>query len=538
MNATGFALREREGIRLAAASGTPASTRFWFGIAALLAVPLLVTPILPLIDLYNHVARFYVLSHLDDPFLRHHYASSWQLLPNIGLDIPATLLARWLDPLLLAKLLVGAVIALQVGGTLFLNRALTGRVTPWSALLAAGLGYSFILSWGFMNYLLAAALSLWTLGLWVRLRDRPLRATAACAPLALAILFCHGFAFGLYGLVAAALEFGLWWRSADRSVTRLARGWAALGLQAVAPAVCFLAMPTAGASTYATPLGDRVRSFYEHGTLAARFWRQMGVRLESLVRVAETPWPAIDAALFAATAIVALLAARRRAIALAPAAIPALALVAVMTLAMPAGMFGAGHLFERLPLLLGLLFAASLGEPSPRSPAANPLLTALVAVTALRFLALTVGWSAYGQQYAAFQRATERLPDHATLATVLVLGDDRRDGLTPRCQMLGPIAVMEKHAVTPLFAEPTQQPLLLREELHALTRSDRVSHVAQDGGWARASTSEDEARLARIAAQRSADAVLVCGGERLKGPLPANLRPIGSAGGIDLYAIS
>lgn len=537
MSAAGLALRE-PGLRIAAASGTPASTRFWLGIAALLAVPLVVTPILPPIDLYNHVARFYILSHLEDPFLQRHYAANWQFLPNIGLDIPATLLARWLDPLLLAKLLVAGVIALQVGGTLFLNRALTGRVTPWSGLLAAGLGYSFILSWGFMNYLLAAALALWTLGLWVRLRDQPVRASVACAPLALAILFCHGFAFGLYGLVAAALEFGLWWRGTDRSTARLARGWGSLALQAVAPAICFLAMPTAGASTYAAPLGDRVRSFYEHGTLAARLWRQLGLRLESLVRVAETPWPLVDTALFAATAVLLLVAFRRRAIALVPAAIPALVLVGVMTLVMPAGMFGAGHLFERLPLLLALIFAASLGEPPRRAPAADPLLTVLVAVTALRFMALTVGWSAYGQQYAAFERATTHLPQRATLATVLILGNDRRDGLTPRCQMLGPLAVMKKHAATPLFADPTQQPLLLRGELRTISRLGKGPRQAEDGGWLPGSTAQDEARLARIAADRSADAVLVCGRERLTRPLPANLRPIGSAGGIDLYAVS
>ena len=262
------------------------------------------------------------------------------------------------------------------------------------------------------------------------------------------------------------------------------------------------------------------------------------MRLESLIRVAETPWPLADAALFAATAVLLVLAYRRRSIAIAPAALPALALVAMLTLFMPAGMFGAGHLFERLPLLLALLFAAALGEPARRSHAANPLLTALVAVTALRFMALIVGWGVYSGQYTAFARATARLPQQGTLATVLVLGDDRRDGLTPRCQMLGPIALMEKRVATPLFADPTQQPLLLKPRLRAITRSGTAPREARDGGWLPGTAADDEARLARIAADRTADAVLVCGRERLTRPLPANLRPLGSAGGIDVYAIS
>ena len=43
-------------------------------IFALALVPVMLTPIIPAIDLYNHVSRYDVMAHLAaDPFLRANY---------------------------------------------------------------------------------------------------------------------------------------------------------------------------------------------------------------------------------------------------------------------------------------------------------------------------------------------------------------------------------------------------------------------------------------------------------------------------------
>jgi hypothetical protein len=507
----------------------------WAALVVVLTLPILVTPVVPLIDLYNHVARFYVLSHIDaDPFLALHYAPNWRMLPNIGLDVPGVWLARWIDPLVLAKLIVAAIVALQIGGTLFLNKVLTGRINAWSVLLAAALCYSFILSWGFANYLLASAISLWTLGLWARLRDRLLVATLVCAPLALLILFCHGFVFATYGLVAGALEFGLWLQRTDRRPLDLVRGWAALAAQAVVPALCFLAMPTAKADSYDTPVGD-ITSLYQQGALADRIWLQAMKRSEAIYRVAETPWPWLDLILFAATIAILFLAIRRGWIRVVPTMLPALALALLLVLVMPNGLFGAGHLFERMPLLFALLFAASLQETGTGGAG---LKLALLAVTLFRFAALDAGWSLYRQQYADFEQVTARLPAHAVLAPVFVFGKNPRDGLFPRCQMFPPLAVIEKRSATPLFADPNQQPLLLNPQLRALADIYRSETPAEHAalGLARLPYHYDD-MLDRILADHHASHILMCGGERLKRPLPANLRPIAAAGNLALYEV-
>ncbi|WP_213980001.1 hypothetical protein [Sphingomonas sp. dw_22] len=511
----------------------------WAALVVALALPILVTPVVPLIDLYNHVARFYVLSHIDgDAFLTRNYAPNWHLLPNIGLDVPAVWLAHWIEPLLLAKLIVTVIVALQISGTLFLNRSLTGRINAWSALLAAALCYSFILSWGFLNYLLATGIALWTLGLWVRLRDRPVLATSVCAPLALLILFCHGFAFGLYGLVAGALEFGLWLNSADRRLVRLLRGGALLSAQAVAPLLFFLAMPTSHANTYKAPVGQLIANIYEEGNLATRLWLQIARRFEALIRVAETPWPWLDGLLFAATVLILVLAFRRKWLCTVSAALPALALALLLVVVMPGGMFGAGHLFERMPLLFALLFAASLQETAPGAAGGGRLKLALLAVTLVRFAALDAGWSLYRQQYANFERVTADLPAHAIVAPMLVFGENSRDGLFPRCQMFPPLTVIEKRAATPLFADPTQQPLLLKSDLKGIADVFRSATPAQQVAvsLSRLPFFYDD-MLARIVAERHASHVLMCGAERLKRPLPATMRRIATAGNLSLYEI-
>ena len=55
------------------------------GLFFLALVPLLATPVLPLIDFYNHLARFYVLAHVgSDPLLAANYRAHWSLVPISG----------------------------------------------------------------------------------------------------------------------------------------------------------------------------------------------------------------------------------------------------------------------------------------------------------------------------------------------------------------------------------------------------------------------------------------------------------------------
>ncbi len=520
--------------------GISSSPWLWLAICAGLLAPLAVTPVLPLIDLYNHLARFHVLAHIgEDPFLAQNYAENWRLLPNVGFDYLTVPLVRLLPPLLLAKTIVAAIIAVQFSGVLYLNKVLTGRINSWTVLLATALSYSFILNWGFINYLLGAGLLLWALAIWVRWRNRPLLATAACSVLATLIFLTHGFAFGVYGLMLGGIEFGLWLLRPQRRWTDLAGGAALLALQAVAPAVLFLNTTTSQAQSYHEPITERVQRFAETGTFGDRLSLQIWTRAESLLRVAETPWPALDAVLFIITATLLACAVWRGWLGIARVAIPALVLVAILFVVMPGALFGASHLYERMPLMFCLLLAASLHTRSESQPAARRCLLALLAIiTILRLFALCLGWSIYRQDYEAFHAVTKDLKPHSVLATELVLGNNRRDGMYPRCQMYGPLAVIEKQAAAMLFASPAQQPMVLRGRLRAYAETTRTmtGEVEAMIRLSRLPFHYDE-DVATIASGRKADYLFMCGADRLKRALPSNLEPIARRGNLSLYRI-
>src|SRR3546814_2664995 len=59
------------------------------------------------------------------------------------------------------------------------------------------------------------------------------------------------------------------------------------------------------------------------------------------------------------------------------------------------------------------------------------------------------------------------VPEGALVIDILPTGEDKRDGLTPRCQMYRPLTVLTHGSVAPLFASPSQQPLRIKGPLES-----------------------------------------------------------------------
>src|SRR5262249_41386123 len=63
---------------------------WWLIAAALLLVlvaPFVLVDVPPVLDYPNHLARYFVLAHPDDPGLSQMYAPNWRILPNLGMDL-------------------------------------------------------------------------------------------------------------------------------------------------------------------------------------------------------------------------------------------------------------------------------------------------------------------------------------------------------------------------------------------------------------------------------------------------------------------
>ena len=187
-----------------------------------------------------------------------------------------------------------------------------------------------------------------------------------------------------------------------RALPALLRGWALIAVQAIVPLALFAMMPTSHATTSQT--AQRPATAALDVTRLERLGVQAAHRAEAIVRVAETAWPWLDLLLFVATMAILAVARRRGWITIVPAAWPMLAVALLLVAIMPNGMFGAGHLFERMPLLFGLLLAASIDVPRVVGTVAARLQVALLAIVLLRLIAVDVGWRAYAQQYADFDK--------------------------------------------------------------------------------------------------------------------------------------
>lgn len=152
--------------------------KFWglFILAWLVAAfPLMLLHGVPGVDTPNHVARLHILASLSgNATLAQFYQPHWVLLPNLAVDLfvtPIVYLSK-IDALILMKIFLINMVGITGAAFAILNRAISGK---WSAWGLAGLlfTYSYVLGFGFTNYLFGIALALLTVGIQLLLKDKP-----------------------------------------------------------------------------------------------------------------------------------------------------------------------------------------------------------------------------------------------------------------------------------------------------------------------------------------------------------------------------
>ncbi len=480
----------------------------------LLLVPLLVTPVLPLNDYYNHVARFYLLGVVDgDPRWAASYTVAWKLLPNLGLDLLGTALFSMVSPLLGAKLLVALIVLLQFSGVIALHWALGGRSIMPVALLTTSILYSYILNWGFANFLFAMGLAFWSLAAWFRLRDRPVLAIAVGSILGVFILLAHGFAYAMYGVILAMLELGRA-RKAGESLAAQARGLTQIAVQAILPAGLFLASATVGSQMSALPT-EKFARHLDADTLVERLWSEAVHRVETVVRVAESPFAWVDVVLFFATMALLVLLWRRRAFSIDRVAWPALGGLGLLAVITPPAMFGVGYVSDRVPLAFALVAIAAASFGKAAIDWRTLAVTGLGVIAVLRTAALGVGWAGYTGDYRDAQTLLDRVPANALVMTLSARSLGKRVQGMDRCAMYAPLQVPMRHVVTPLFSNPAMQPLLLTGRLR-----QSVAAIAADTTLKALPHHADDAALHRLAKTADFDYLFICGADRLRAPLP------------------
>lgn len=480
-------------------------------------IPILSTPILPLIDFYNHMARYFVLSRLDQSaFLAANYTANWSLLPNIGMDVIGTALFYVLPPSVAPHAVAVAIAATLYFGVLSFNARLGGKPSILVALLLAPLLYSFIFIWGFANFLFGLGLTFWAASWWLAMRQRPAIAIPVACVLAVLIFLAHGLTFALYGLLLGAIELGFMLTSGDFSVRRIVGTTAALAVQAVAPVILFAKATTSKAEGGFTNAEESINQLMSAGTLTDRLHDLLIYRLQTIVRVSEGPAFWFDLATFVVVcAAVGWLLVRKR-IKVPRIIWPALAIAVLLIVATPPTVFGVGYVGDRMPLFGALVFLGALQVDWKRTPADLACLGVLVALVVVRLVAIGVEWRSYDAHFREFEAAASSIPPHQVVKG-LEVALDRRLSETPRCEMYGPLLVLRHDQATPLFANATQQPIKLAGQLKQAVDA-APKPTGRDAAEAPAFVSEV---IERGQAKGGFDYILICGTAKPARALPA-----------------
>ncbi len=482
-------------------------------IAAL--APLMVTPVLPLIDFYDHLARFYILAHVgSSALLQNHYAAHWVLMPDIGTDILSTPLLRLVPPLAAAHIIAITIMAILYSGVLYFHRALTGHHSLLVAVLLLPLFYSYIFNWGFTNFLFSLGLAFWSAGWWLSYRHRPLLAVPVACLLSVLVFLSHGVAFAMYGIMTAMLEIGFFLNTPDRRYADLARSLSLLLVQAVIPVLLFAIWYSHQAPgemvTLSAALSQEARA--EAQPLFRGFHR-----LSTILRVEEGPAFWFDAATFVIQLAAIGFLIRRGQAAIVRPAWPLIGLAVALIIITPAAMFGVWYLVDRMPLFAGLCLIGALSlRAGPWTPQTRAACGVLIATVIVRLIAVTASWQSYADGYREFTAIAQKVP-RGSLAMGVMVGAGHHETEVPRCEMYAPLLIAQHDQIAPLFAFQGQHPLLLRgplkEATERLERTERVPYA----------NATDYGPYMTAAGNAGFEYLLVCNAHLLRRPIPPQL---------------
>jgi hypothetical protein len=314
------------------------------------------------------------------------------------MDLIVPLIERMTNVYIAGQIYTVASFVLILAGTLALNRVLFGR---WSMLplIAAPLLYNQVFLVGTMNYVSAIGLVLWSLAVWIWLRERALvLRLSVSAVFVVALFFCHLYAVGIYGVGLLAYELNRLLelqrrapltRRSGYEIWRRAFDFAATGVPFL-PVLVLLAMsPTWG-----------LRSGYS--------WELDG-KLDGILFVIQLYFPLPAMLVAGLVAIGAGWAIYRRALRFHAFGWMLLAVSAVLYLAMPRMLFDTYMADQRLPISIAFMVLAC-GQLNVRSAFVRPAFAAaLVTLLALRIFEVQTVWNEASQTTDAFRQSMNHI---------------------------------------------------------------------------------------------------------------------------------
>jgi hypothetical protein len=412
--------------------------------------PLAVYPDLHLRDFPNHMARAFILLHPDDPVLMRNFRIAWAPLPDIGWDLWALALGRFMSLVSAAKFLIVTSFVLGIGGCFALARIFTDRWTA-TPLLAFPFFLNGAYGMGFLSFTLGLSVALWAMAWWAATENsNALLRLAVATGFATLLYLIHFYAFAIYGVFILGFELpDLWRKRRDKDfVVRLVALFRD-GLQA-APAVLLFVL----AQTTEKPAGgiEYLEPWIRFGNVA-------------LMIHSGRPWTDIGPILAYASLIIT--AQRKGWLSLSPRVHAILALYVVLFLILPDQIINTAYVAWRTLLPLAFVGIAALAPTSAMPRRIFPaLLSVAFAITLAVPLIRNPDWQRSAQGKAQFLSAIEPMAEggriffaHSGIDPYSLTSTE------PGIDHVAAYAVIEKRAlVKSLFVLPGQHVLRFRDE--------------------------------------------------------------------------
>ncbi len=411
----------------------------------LLAVPVFSTVLPPLFDYPNHLARMHVLAEGGNEF----FAVQWGPLPNLAQDIIVPPLSRLIPLEIASKLFLVMIFGLIAGGTIWLNRAVTGRWRLWP-LVAFLLLYNRIFLWGFVNYLFGIGLALVGVASWLSLeRKRWWVRILVSSTISLLCYVSHIAAFGCYALVILGLE------AAPGIGELVARRWSIL-VRRIVVAVPQFVIPSVFILGYWHPAAA---DLFRYGD----FWDKADLFFSVFDNYSYV-FDIACCALF--LTLIGWLASTRR-LGLDRRRSTVVCLVFFVFLALPNQIEGGSGVDHRVPVAL-LLFLVGLSAPRfPSRRVAWAIGVGAFGILVLRLAIIETVWRHADAIYSADIIGIDALPRGAKLA-VSIPPDAIQLVPVPEVH-LPALAIQRRDAFVPtFFAYPGQQPVIMTPPYAAL----------------------------------------------------------------------
>jgi hypothetical protein len=501
----------------------PDSTHRVFGMFAgalfLTCLPILLTPLPPLNDYPQHIARVYILANRDQSqFLTEYYAPDWAFQANLAIEAVMLPMAKFLPVQSVGRIFLFLILLVTSSGVLALHRVTHRRWSIWPLLVFFVL-YNRVFLGGIIAYLFTLGLTMWMLALWIAMRDRRvlLRATISTA-LALLVMLGHLGAFAVYAFSVAGYES---WRHLSGP-----RHWYALSIrdllatlpQVVVPTIVFLlASKTSGNAggfryDFLQKLTAPLNLFYDYHLI-------------------------FDAVCFIALLIFALLGLLNGWIRICPPLLGSVVALIIAYFAVPYVMFGSHGADRRLTVAIALVAIAATDWSPATVPKRRAIVMALALLLSIRIAIVFYTWHADQSVYRQYLAAIDTLPQGGRLG-VLYAHDSSETLDDPPVQFVAQYAIICRQAfVATTFTMPGEQPLRFRPPYDTIAkRSPSVYGPAELRRlWASRSSSDEPFQWSTLSYY---DYVLVIGGQSFHREPPDWIKPTFAGEGFTLYKVA